>query len=122
MIPKTDFPCITTWIARPFGLNSAMLLIARPNSALSFLAQESFYVQGILNETNVQDTSFLDCKHKHMMKTRAPPDKVRVLYRLLPIEFHFFTSRIDLQALSLFGSWSYLIFLEGMGPFKMSGR
>ena len=35
-----------------------------------------------------KDTSFLDCKHKHMMTSGAPPDKVGVLYRLLPIEFH----------------------------------
>ena len=56
--------------------------------------KESLYLQGILNDINEQDTSFLDCKHKHMMK-RAPPDKVGVLYRLLPIEFHGFTSKID---------------------------
>ena len=49
----------------------------------------------MLNDINEQDPSFLDCKHKHMMKSGAPPDKVRVLYRLLPIEFHGFTSRID---------------------------
>ena len=55
----------------------------------------SFYLRGILNDINEQDTSFLDCKHKHMMKSVAPPDKVRVLHRLLPIEFHGFTSRID---------------------------
>ena len=40
-------------------------------------------------------TSFLDGKHKHMMKSGAPPDKVGVLYRLLPIDLHSFTSRID---------------------------
>ena len=40
--------------------------------------QESFYLQGILNDINEQDTSFLDCKHKHMMKWGAPPDKFRV--------------------------------------------
>ena len=44
--------------------------------------QESFYLQGILNDINEQDTSFLDCKHKHMMKCGTPPDKfgVRVPY------------------------------------------
>ena len=47
-----------------------------------------FYLQGILNDINEQDTSFLDCKHKHMIKRGAPPDKVRVLHRLLPKEFH----------------------------------
>ena len=41
------------------------------------------------------DTSFLDCKHKHIVKSGAPPDKVGVLYPLLPMEFNGFTSRID---------------------------
>ena len=47
-------------------------------------AQESFYLQGILNDRSIneQDTSFLDCKHKHMMKCGAPPDKFGVLYRV----------------------------------------
>ena len=38
-------------------------------------AQESFHVQGILSDMNELNTSFLDCKHKHMMKNGAPPDK-----------------------------------------------
>ena len=59
--------------------------------------QKSVYPQGVLNG---MDESFLDCKHEHMMKSGAPPDKVRVLHRLLHMEFHAFTSRIDL----LFGS------------------
>ena len=42
-----------------------------------------------------------------MMKSGAPPDKFGVLYRLLPIEFHGFTSRINSK-----GAWSYLNFLE----------
>ena len=55
-------------------------------------------------------TSFLDCKHKHMMKSGAPPDI------WLPTEFHGFTSRINSKG-SLFGSWSYLNFLERVwGP------
>ena len=57
--------------------------------------QESFFLQGIFNETTEQDTSLLDCKYKHMMKSGAPPDKVGGLHHLLPIEFHGFTSRID---------------------------
>ena len=60
-----------------------------------YLTQKISYLQGILNVINEQDTSFLDCKHRHMMKSGAPPDKVGVLYRMLPIEFHGFTSRID---------------------------
>ena len=55
-------------------------------------AQESFYLQVILNDINERDTSFLDCKHKHMMKCKAPPDTFGVL---LTIEFHGFRSRIN---------------------------
>ena len=32
---------------------------------------------------NEQDTSFLDCKYKYMMKRRAPPDSCGVLYRMV---------------------------------------
>ena len=49
----------------------------------------------MLNESNEQDTSFPYGKHKHMIKSGAPPDKVGVLSRLLSIDFHGFTSRID---------------------------
>ena len=70
---------------------------------------------------NRTQSSFLDCKYKHMMKSGAPPYKVRVLHRLLPIAFHGLTSRTDFKGLSLFGSWSYLnIFRHGMGPFKIT--
>ena len=55
-------------------------------------AQESFYLQGILDDINEQDTSFLDCKHKHMMKSGAPPDKFGVLYHMVT---YGFTSRIN---------------------------
>ena len=56
--------------------------------------QESFYLQGILNDINEQDTFFINCKHKHMMKSGAPPDKVRVLPRLLHIEFLVSTAEL----------------------------
>ena len=46
-------------------------------------AQESFYLQGVLNDISEQDTSLLDYKHKHMMKCGAPPDKFGILYRML---------------------------------------
>ena len=39
-------------------------------------AEESFYLQGILIDINEQDISFVDCKHKHMIKSIAPRDKV----------------------------------------------
>ena len=60
-----------------------------------YFPQETFYLLGVFNDINEQDTRFLDCKHKHMMKSGAPSDKVRVLCSLLPIELNGFTSRID---------------------------
>ena len=72
---------------------NGVYLIARSNCALA--GKESFYLHGIFNDITEQDTSLLDCKHKHMMKSGAPPDKVGVLHCLLPIEFHGFTSNID---------------------------
>ena len=38
-------------------------------------------------------TPFLDCKHKHMIKSGAPPDKSESYTVWLPIVFHDFTSR-----------------------------
>ena len=46
--------------------------------------------KGILNDINKQDTSFLVCKHKHMMKSRAPPYKVGVLYRMFTYRIPWF--------------------------------
>ena len=36
----------------------------------------------MLNNNNEQDTSFLDCKHKNMMKSGAAPDKLGILYHI----------------------------------------
>ena len=41
-----------------------------------FFTQESFYLQGILDDINEQETSFPKCKHKHMMKSGSLPDQV----------------------------------------------
>ena len=35
-------------------------------------------------------TSFIDRKHKHMMKSGAPPDKFRVLYRMFTYRIPWF--------------------------------
>ena len=43
-----------------------------------YFCTRKIYLQGILNDINEQDTSFLDCKHKHMMKCGAPPNKFEV--------------------------------------------
>ena len=85
------------------------ILIARPDCALQFLAgkrkyifeQESFYLHGILDDINEQDTFCVDCKHKHMMKSRAPPDKFGVLYRMV-------TYRIQWDGMGPFNSGSFL--------------
>ena len=63
---------------------------------------------------------FPDCKHKHMIKSGDPHDKVGVQHHLLPIEFYGFIIRIDFYRFSFFGSWSYLSFFRnGMGNFKL---
>ena len=53
-----------------------------------------------------------------MMKRGAPPDKVGVLYRLLPIEFHFFTSRINSKGYHSLVPGLISCFRHGMGPFN----
>ena len=53
-------------------------------------AQESFYLQGILDDINEQDISFLDYIHKHMMKSGAPPEKIGVLYRMFTYRIPWF--------------------------------
>ena len=40
-----------------------------------YFTQESFYLQGILNDITEQDISSFDCKY--MMKSAAPPDESR---------------------------------------------
>ena len=90
------------------------------SSEIYFFTQEGFYLQGILNDINEQDTSLLDCKHKHMMKSGAPPDKVGVLHYPLPIEFHGFTGRINSKGYhSLVPGLISFIFIDSMGPFKV---
>ena len=59
------------------------------------LAQESLHLKDILNDINEQDTSFLDCKHKHMMNAELHLTNSESCTVWLPIEFHGFTSRIN---------------------------
>ena len=58
-----------------FNCKTKLCLIVPGRQEKIYFAGESFYLQGILDDLNEQDTSFLDCKHKHMMKSGAPPDK-----------------------------------------------
>ena len=75
-----------------FDFKTKLFLIVSGRLGKYIFTQEIFYSQCILNYISEQDTYFLDCKHKHMMKTGAPPDRFRVLHCLLPIEIHGFTS------------------------------
>ena len=53
-----------------------MLCLKVPGRRAKYIStQESFYFQGILNDINEQDTFFLDCKLRNMMRNRAPPDE-----------------------------------------------
>ena len=82
-------------------------------------AEESFYLQGVLNNIIEQDTYFLDCKHKRMMKSGAPPDNSKSCTICLPIKFQGFTSRINSKDYhSLVPDLISISFGEGMGPFK----
>ena len=60
-----------------------------------------FYLQGLLNKINEEDTSSLDCKHKHMTKSSAPPDKVRDLYRIFTYRIPWFHKQNQFLGLSL---------------------
>ena len=97
-----------------------MCLIVPGRQEKIYFCAKSFYLQGILDDINEQDTSFLDYKHKHMMKSGAPPDKFGVLCKVwLPMEFHGFTSRISSKGYySLVPGLISIFFRDGMGPFK----
>ena len=58
-----------------FDCKTKLCLIVPGRHGKYIFTQEIFNLQGILNDINEQDISFLDCKHKHMMKRGAPPDK-----------------------------------------------
>ena len=56
-----------------FDCKTRLCLIVPCRQEKYIFAQASFYLQGILDDINEQDTSILECKHKHMMKRGAPP-------------------------------------------------
>ena len=74
-----------------FDCKTRLCLIVPGRQEKIYLAQESFYLQRILDDINEQDTSsFLDRKPKHTMKSRAPPDKFGVLYRMVTYRIPWF--------------------------------
>ena len=64
------------------------------------------------------DTSFHDCKQKHMMKSGAPPDEFKVLPHLFPMEFHGSQAELISKSSQSFFPGLISIFRDGMGPFN----
>ena len=93
-----------------FDCKIRLCLMAQSGMRKYIFAHESLYLQGILNDINGQDTSFLDCKHKHMMKCGAPPDRPCTV--CLPTEFHDFTSRFNSKGYHSLVPALFSIFLE----------
>ena len=77
--------------------------MARQNSALKFLAdKENISFNKKAYTYKVYSTIYMNMTHLFLTlipkahdENRAPPNKFRFLYCLLPIEFHGFTCRID---------------------------
>ena len=90
--------------------------------------QESFCLQGILDDINEQDTSFLDSKHKHMQKSGAPPEKFRVLPGLFPIEFNVLQVELISKSyqslvpalISIFLEMVWVPLKDGMSLFRLT--
>ena len=74
----------TSYMALSFNLNiinrvyfdsKTKLCLTVPGRQGKYVfTQENFYLQGLLNDIEEQDTSFFYCKHNHIMKSGAPPD------------------------------------------------
>ena len=73
-----------------FECKTRLCLIGPGRQEKIYFSTRSFYLQGVLDDINEQDTSFLDCKHKHMMKSGAPPDKFKVLYHMVTYRIQWF--------------------------------
>ena len=115
MIPRTDFHCITTWVINInfyFDCKTILCLIVPGRHEKIIFAQESFYLQGILNDISEHDTSFFDCKHKHMMKAELHMTNSESCTICLPIKFHGFTNRYNSKGYHSLVPCLISIFLE----------
>ena len=63
--------------------------------------------------------TFLDCKHKHIMKSGAPPDKFGVLYRMVTSLQNSMVSQAELRVITLWFLVSSQFVRYGMGQFKL---
>ena len=142
MIPRIHFHCMTTWVARSSGWNSEIHLLilwfrftsqmellsninfyfdcksrlCPPGKRKYIFAQESFYLQGILDDTNEQAHLSLTVNTNTWWKAELHLTNSESCSVCLPIEFHGFTSRFISKGYHSFVPG--LISIEGMGPFK----
>ena len=73
----------------------------------------------MLNDIIEQDTSLLDCKHKHMMNCEAPPDKFEVLYRMFNYRIPWFHKQnLILRVITVWFLVLFHFFRDCMGPFN----
>ena len=63
-----------------FDSKMRLFLIVPGRHDKIYFCTRKFLCTRYTHDIHEQDTSFLDCKHKHMMKCGAPPDKFGVLY------------------------------------------
>ena len=89
-----------------------------PWQARKKFTQESLYLHGIFNDITDQDTSFVDSKHKHMMKSGAPPDTFGVLYRMVSYRKSMVSQAEFLRVITLWFLVLSQFFKDGIGPFK----
>ena len=73
-----------------FDCKTRLCIIVPGRQEKIYFAQERFCLQGILDDIKEEDTSFLDCKHKHMMKRGARPDKFGVLCHIVTYKIPWF--------------------------------
>ena len=76
-----------------------------------------------MNRTHLMNMTLPDSKHKHMMRSGAPHDKLGVLYHMVTseaIEFNGFTSIINSKVITLWFLVLSQFFRDGMGPFKVA--
>ena len=84
-----------------------------------YFCTRKFLSTRLLNDIlNEQDTSFLDCKHKHMMKSGAPPDKFGVLYRMITYNSMVSQAELILRVITLWFLVLSQFFRDRMGPFN----
>ena len=73
-----------------FDCKARLCLIVPGRLEKIYFEQASLYLQGIQDDINEKNTSVVDCKHKHMMKSRAPPEKFGVLYHMFTYSISWF--------------------------------